>query len=479
MAKTQGFVKTVSEKIKPNSLLKKTITLVPTQKKQWLIGILAFSTCGTIHLQQAKIAIAAKTYYVATNGSDSNLGTQTSPFATISYAISKVQAGDIVYVRTGTYYPTQTLWIGKNGTASAPIKFQPYPGEKVIVDGSNLPDNKDIFNIGGDYITIEGFEVRNGDRMGIAVWGGDRIKILNNTVHNLKSNGIFTGYSDLNQVTDILIQGNTVYNNSLRNNPPPPNVTSGWAEGINVSGVGSIRVINNKVYENYGEGIGFQGSGGLISQNTVYDNYSVNIYLDNATKATVERNLVYTTYKTAFYRFNQPANGIQIANETGTYQLDSNKIINNVVIGGGWGFYYGNYIKGGGMKNTLIANNTFYKGTIGLIRIDDDAHSNTKFANNIFYQTNNVKMTQFTASSALKFNNNLWYGGSAGPGAGTGDVTANPLLVNPGTNKASDYKPKSGSPVIEAGSTLTQVTNDYAGSSRPLGQKYDIGAYEF
>lgn len=478
MAKTQGFVQTVSGEPNLGSLLRKTITSLPMEKKQWLTGILVFSTCGAIHLQQAKTAIAAMTYYVATNGSDSNLGTQTSPFATIGYAINKVQAGDIVYVRKGTYYPTQGMWIGKNGTASAPIKFQSYPGEKVIVDGSNLPANKDIFNIGGDYITIEGFEVRNGDRMGIAVWGGDHIKILNNIVHDVKSNGIFASYSDLNQVTDILIQGNRVYHNSLTNNPPQDS-GGNWAEGINVSGVGSIRVINNKVYENYGEGIGFQGSGGLISRNTVYDNYSVNIYLDNATKSTVERNLVYTTYKPEYYRFNQPANGIQVANETGTYQLDNNKIINNIVIGGGWGFYYGNYKKGGGMKNTLIANNTFYKGTLGLIRIDPDTHSNTTFANNIFYQVNGVQMTQFTASSALKFNNNLWYGGSAGPGAGTGDVTANPLLVNPGTNKASDYKPKSGSPAIEAGSTLGQVTNDYAGSTRPQGQKYDIGAYEF
>lgn len=478
MAKTQGFVKTVSEEIKPNSLLKKTITSVPTQKKQWLIGILLISTCGAIDLQQAKIAIAAKTYYVATNGSDSNLGTQTSPFATIGYAIGKVQAGDIVYVRTGTYYPKNKIWIGNKATSSAPIAIQPYPGETVIVDGSNLPANNEAFAIVGEYINLKGFEIRKAPFIGISVWGGKHIKLINNVVHDIKGTGIYVGYDDINQVTDILIQGNTVYHTNL-NNSSPNDYGGGWGQGITASGVGNIQVISNKVYENYGEGIGFGGSGGLISQNTVYDNYSVNIYLDNATKSTVERNLVYTTYKTSYYRFNQPASGIQIANETGTYQLDSNKIINNIVIGGSWAFYYGNYIKGGGMKNTLIANNTFYKGTVGLIRIDDDTHSNTTFANNIFYQVNNVQMTQFTASSALKFNNNLWYGGSAGPGAGTGDVTANPLLVNPGTNKASDYKPKSGSPAIEAGSTLTQVTNDYAGSSRPLGQKYDIGAYEF
>ena len=478
MAKTQEFVKTVSGQPNPDSLLRKTITSLPMQKKQWLTGILVFTTCGAIHLQQAKTAIAAMTYYVATNGSDSNLGTQTSPFATIGYAISKVQAGDIVYVRSGTYYPTNKIWIGNKATASAPITIQPYPGEKAIVDGSNKSDNNEVFAIVGEYINLKGFEIRKGPFIGISVWGGKHIKLLNNVVHDIKGTGIYVGYNDINQVTDILIQGNTVYHTNL-NNSSPNDWGGGWGEGIGVGGVGNMQIIDNNVYENYGEGIGFSGSGGLISRNTVYDNYSVEIYLDSATKATVERNLVYTKYNPNYYRFNQPANGIQIANEGGTYQLDNNKIINNIVIGGGWGFYYGNYGKGGGMKNTLIANNTFYKGTVGLIRIDTDAHSNTTFANNIFYQVNGVQMTQFTANSALQFNHNAWYGGSAGAGAGTGDVTANPMLVNPGTNTASDYKPKSGSPAIEAGSTLTQVTNDYAGLTRPRGQNYDIGAYEF
>jgi len=41
---------------------------------------------------------------------------------------------------------------------------------------------------------------------------------------------------------------------------------------------------------------------------------------------------------------------------------------------------------------------------------------------------------------------------------------------------ASDYKLQPGSPAIHAGSTVSQVSDDFFGTPRPQGQ-YDIGAY--
>ena len=42
--------------------------------------------------------LAAKDYYVATNGKDTNPGSLGAPFATLRKAQSVVQAGDIVYI---------------------------------------------------------------------------------------------------------------------------------------------------------------------------------------------------------------------------------------------------------------------------------------------------------------------------------------------------------------------------------------------
>src|SRR5207244_3853759 len=43
---------------------------------------------------------------------------------------------------------------------------------------------------------------------------------------------------------------------------------------------------------------------------------------------------------------------------------------------------------------------------------------------------------------------------------------------------AGDFHLQSGSPLIDKGTTLAQVTNDYDGVSRPQGAGYDFGAFE-
>lgn len=45
----------------------------------------------------------AKTWYMATNGSDSNSGDISSPFATLPYAQTKMSAGDTLMIRGGKY----------------------------------------------------------------------------------------------------------------------------------------------------------------------------------------------------------------------------------------------------------------------------------------------------------------------------------------------------------------------------------------
>lgn len=72
------------------------------------------------------------TYYVAKNGSDSNSGTEVAPFLTITKAVSLIQAGDTVLVKTGTYeesIPEITV----SGTANAPITFKTYGDGEVII----------------------------------------------------------------------------------------------------------------------------------------------------------------------------------------------------------------------------------------------------------------------------------------------------------------------------------------------------------
>ena len=48
-------------------------------------------------------ALAGNVYYVATNGNDSNPGTLASPWRTMSASCAKLNAGDTLYARGGTY----------------------------------------------------------------------------------------------------------------------------------------------------------------------------------------------------------------------------------------------------------------------------------------------------------------------------------------------------------------------------------------
>ncbi len=73
--------------------------------------------------------------YVAKTGNDSNPGTLTNPYLTIGKAASEAVAGDVCYIREGTY--KETLSPVNSGTSSNPIVFQAYQYEQVVISAVN------------------------------------------------------------------------------------------------------------------------------------------------------------------------------------------------------------------------------------------------------------------------------------------------------------------------------------------------------
>ena len=122
------------------------------------------------------VSLNATTYYVATDGSDSNAGTKDKPFATLNAAQNKVVAGDTLYFRGGTYsiresqimgYEVNDLYacvfdLSKSGTATKPICYFGYPGERPVFDLSKVkPANKriSVFYLNGSYLHFKNFEI--------------------------------------------------------------------------------------------------------------------------------------------------------------------------------------------------------------------------------------------------------------------------------------------------------------------------------
>jgi pectate lyase len=87
----------------------------------------------------------AATYYVATNGLDTNPGTSNSPFATITRAQAGAAFGDTVYLRGGTYFlnnshltATNNPWAIVNNLTKSGISYVAVPGERPIFNFSGV-----------------------------------------------------------------------------------------------------------------------------------------------------------------------------------------------------------------------------------------------------------------------------------------------------------------------------------------------------
>jgi hypothetical protein len=84
----------------------------------------------------------AETYYVAPDGDDGYPGTIEAPFATVKKAHDNgdLKPGDVIYLRGGTYYPTQQTIFNKAGDANNYFMLSSYPGEVPVIDGQNIPE---------------------------------------------------------------------------------------------------------------------------------------------------------------------------------------------------------------------------------------------------------------------------------------------------------------------------------------------------
>lgn len=440
------------------------------------------------------------TLYVAPNGSDVNPGTIDQPFATVQAALSTlpVGLGGEIRLRGGSYQLQEPIRVSDNegGTASNPLVIRSYQDERVRLDGAVLPQTAlgSIILSSTQHVVIQGLEI-SGSATGILVLGDSRdVAVRDNVVHDVQRAGIAAYAAEQRGITNVEITGNTVYRTNLFNADRPVIQPGGWGSGIVFSRTEGGRIAGNTVCQNYGEGITLTLANNAVAQNnTIFDNFSVQLYGDHLSNSVFENNFIFNTGDRDFYRrysvengeiVERAAIGIQLANEA--YADDNflwnNTVRNNIVVGGDATFAYGDYYDGGGLQNTLVANNTFYgNGTTRTIfEIDSDSHDDNYFFNNIFYTEASDQSRLLPASlSGLSFFNNLWFGSAAGRAGSATDVLENPLFVNPGGFAAADYHLLSNSAAIDRGTKVDIVTDDFLGIERPRGQAFDIGAYEF
>lgn len=420
----------------------------------------------------------ATDHHISTSGNDNNNGlTTTTAWRTFAHATWNVSPGDTVYVHGGTYYEWVAIW-NLYGTSTQPIKFVEATGETAIIDGTNVSNvNNGLVEIGeSTYVTFEGFEVRNSPASGILIWESQNITVKKNVVHGTYSSGIGAGGYDIGVNQNITVDDNEVYD-TVRMNVNRD--ADEWQQALTLMFTNAGTITNNRVHENYGEGIDYIAStNGVIRGNTAWDNFATNLYLDNVVDVLVEKNHFYTTDNSAFYRDGSRGVGIQAANEMWYLSEAMNGIIirNNIIRRVSAGFYYDGTF-GGGIHDTQIANNTIYDTSTVAFWIDEiwDPVSTITVVNNIFVPLNGNPYT-WVPSAGITWTTNAWYDGTSW-GNQDATVTTNPNFASAGGTTAASYYLQSTSPCKTAGTTLSYVTDDYWGTSRT--SSYSIGAHEY
>tara|TARA_B000000475_G_scaffold272180_1_gene272365 strand:+ start:1868 stop:4093 length:2226 start_codon:yes stop_codon:yes gene_type:complete len=342
--------------------------------------------------------VFSQNYYVsANNGSDSNNGSETTPFQTINRAISFVNPGGTIFVMNGTYqnngYGTvdtatntnmnnnHVVTINKSGSEGAYITLKNYPGHSPLIQfdgrgGIVISNNM-------NYIIIEGFEVvgpgasityaeayanreykvlaasdPNDDInynhtyfSGKGIWGGygahHHIIIRNNIVHDTAGSGIRFNDSD-----HITIEYNEVYN------------TTWWTSSAS-SAVVFAETIASSEADN-GTDVKM-----VIRGNLVYNNWNrIPFYVTQLPDNSGNTN---PNYGTASYNNILDGQGLYVTrsddNYYGTFLFENNVCVNN----GKNGINFDNSLG----ASAIIQNNTlFYNGVHEIIQDISVANGN-------------------------------------------------------------------------------------------------------
>lgn len=146
-------------------------------------------------------------YYVSASGNDSNNGnTKSTPLKTLDKALGKANAGVTIFLMNGTYKPSSTYKLTKNGSSSQPIQILAYSGNNPVIDFSNQSENSANrgFQISGSYWILSNLTIKNAGDNGIFI-SGSHNRILDCNISYCHDTGLQmsngASYNEINHVT--------------------------------------------------------------------------------------------------------------------------------------------------------------------------------------------------------------------------------------------------------------------------------------
>jgi hypothetical protein len=247
------------------------------------------------------LAAFANDYYVSPSGSDSNNGSQGSPWKTIQHSTSAFSLGSngtVIHVAAGTY--ASGIDMTRGGTASARLVLRCDPG---LASATAARGQCKITGGGfgvlveASYVDVRGFDIGGDPDMNVAVdtgcptsggpgapatcpGGGPSQHVVGNYIHDLSQNvsggaGLPAGCPDDGAINELkrgyLLQDQQYIGNFIKNVGAgfPSPVGGNCSNGIDLSAGGGAIVQNNVVINTATTGIADHGSCGYVFTNNV------------------------------------------------------------------------------------------------------------------------------------------------------------------------------------------------------------------
>jgi len=400
----------------------------------------------TIHISLQKEA--GTMHFVSPTGSDTNSGSQSSPWASVQHAAEYSQAGDTILVLQGNY--NEFVQVDQSGALFSPLVIR-------SEDSATLVG----MEINGDHIIVEGFhfEYMGNDSSDVGIHvNGDHILIQQNRFIDLPHWAIRVGsrnvYPQSVRILDNkVIQGGAGFILSgdymiIENNQfQQLTYKSGNPDAITFFG-SNIRMKNNYIWGASPEDV--TGSATGITAFQTWDNngeYARNILISGNRIDGVNSCFV--------------LEGLY-------YGQNRDFVLTNNVCSQIW--LYTGVVHG--IHDFDLLHNTFFASDTQGIAFRGKGE-NTRVYNNIFSQCKE----SFTVENDDFFSAdyNLYHATDLSEWDGTHSYSGNPLFAD---TAASDFSLLPNSEAIDRGENVG-VNQDAAGNNRPLGEEPDIGAYEY
>jgi hypothetical protein len=417
-------------------------------------NILLSTTAGTSNPKPFTVR-TGRLLFVSTSGADTNSGSFSSPWHTVTKATASSQPGDIIYLMNGVSQTalnssSASLAIANSGTSTAPIALVAYPGATATIGSSTGQQYGIRTTATANNWVLSGLTLR-GAFTALAISNSANWRVMGNDISC--PNGFGTGAClAATALTNAIFYRNRVHD------------------------VGSTTSASLKLYQ----AVQFDlGSNAIdFGWNEIANTRScraLQFYSDTTAlfNLTVRNNLIHDARCDGInFATIDPAKGAVQAYNNVIYRVGTGP-----APGGIESSYAGIKVAGTNSAPVQLTNNTFYdcgrrdnadSGSIS-------ASASVVVVNNIINSLNGeTYVAPNSTAGVFSGSNNLFFGAGATPTFFSASRNADPKFVTPGSN----FELQSGSPAIDAGIS-SGFNRDIIQTPRPLGTAYDMGAYEY